>query len=118
MRRYERNKMLFTCVKDFYKKADCIAKLSENEESFYATKMKNGDLEAREKLIFAYLPTVAGYVKRLPEQLQTLDSVYRFIGVLEKAVDGFDFLQDSEPFIHRLSLMLKQSTASIIADKN
>ena len=76
--------------------------------------MKNGDTIAREQLIQSYLTLVAAHVKRMKPHLQTFGLAMYCVQSLEKAVDSFDFLQDSETFSHRLSWWLRDATAKYI----
>lgn len=94
-----------------------LAPLRREEELALAEKVKAGDGEAREKLIAGYLPQVAGHIRYLGEGLQSLELVMRCIRALEKTADGFDFLQNSEPFSHRLGWALRQETTRYIAER-
>ena len=78
--------------------------------------MLNGDTLARQKLIEGYLFEVRNIVIHSYTEMQTLELIYRCISELEKMVDYFNFIQDSEPFLHRLSLKLKQVVTGYIAD--
>ena len=109
--------MLFIGIEDFYEKVGGIERISREEEKELAAKMRNGDGEAREKLIRAYLPFVAAHIRRAPEPIRTLNTVYECIASLEKAVESFNFLQDSEPFTHRLAWCMRQSITKCIANK-
>ena len=106
--------MNYISIEDFYKKADLCSNISRKEEIDCARKMKTGDIVAREKLIQSYTPMVAGYIKHMKPHLQTLGLVFYCMQALEKAVDSFDFLQDSESFSHRLSWHLRQAAANYI----
>ena len=106
--------MNYISIEDFYKKADSCSNISRQEEIVCAKKMKTGDIVAREKLIQSYTPMVAGYIKHIKPHLQTLGLVLYCMQALEKAVDSFDFLQDSESFSHRLSWHLRQAAANYI----
>ena len=106
--------MIFSNIEDFYEKASICARLTRQEEIDCAKKMKTGDNAAREKLIQSYIPMVAGHIKHMKPHLQTLGLVLYCMQALEKAVDSFDFLQDSEPFSHRLSWWLRQAVANYI----
>ena len=106
--------MVFTRAEDFYEKAASCHILTRQEEIECAKQMKDGDRLAREKLMQSYLPMVAKRVKRAPSHRQTLGLVLYYIQALEKAVDSFDFLQDSEPFSHRLNWGLRQATTEYI----
>lgn len=110
--------MLFISVEDFFEKTKGIPALEHGEERALAEKMKAGDKAARQRLVEAYLPSVAAHIRRLHAPQQSLELVMRCCRALEKAVDGFDFLQDSESFSHRLSWWLRQTTAEYIADKS
>ena len=46
--------------------------------------------------------------------MQNLGLVLYCMQALEKAADSFDFLQDSEPFLHRLNRYLRQATVDYI----
>jgi len=104
--------MLFISVEDFFEKALSFSLPGREEEIELAIKMKNGDSNARQRLMQGYLPVVAGHIKHRPSHTQTLGLVLYCVNALEKAVDSFDFLQDSETFVHRLSWHLRQASAS------
>ena len=108
--------MLFIGIEDFYEKVGEIERIRRDEEKELASKMRNGDGEAREKLIRAYLPFVAAHIRRAPESIRTLNTVYECIASLEKAIDAFNFLQDNEPFTHRLAWCMRQSITKCIAN--
>lgn len=109
--------MLYISVDDFFKKANNTTRLSREDEKAYALKMRDGDAEARNKIIGCYLPLAASYIKRLPKELQTLEAVYAFIDSLEKGVDSFNFFQSGETFIHHLSFRFRQCTTRLIANR-
>ena len=106
--------MVCVSINDFYQKADACFRISRQEEIECAKAMNAGDATARECLIQSYIPMVAGHIKHMQPQLQTLGLVLYCMQALEKAVDSFDFLQDSEPFSHRLSWWLRQAVANYI----
>lgn len=101
--------MIYTSAEDFYEKAGACHILTRQEEIECAKQMKNGDNLAREKLIQSYLPMVAEHIKRIQPHAQSFYLVLSCVQALEKAVDSFDFLQDSEPFSHRLNWWLRQA---------
>ena len=109
--------MLYLSAADFLEKTRGIVPLSREEERALAERIKAGDRESREALLAGYLPHVAGHIRRLGKELQTLEIVMRCIRALEKAADGFDFLQDSETFSHRLSWALRQTVTAYTAEK-
>lgn len=109
--------MLFISSADFFKKVKGRKPLSRAEEREYAIKMKQGDPAARQQLIESFLPQVAGCVRHLPAQYQTLELLLRCCTALERAVGQFDFLQDGESFSHRLSWCMRQTIVGYIADK-
>ena len=109
--------MLFISVDDFFQKARDVICLSRNDEKKYALKMKEGDAEARQAIVNNYLPMVASYIRRSPKELQTLETIYSCIRSLEKGVDGFNFLQDSETFTHHLSWRLRQCITRCLVDR-
>ena len=109
--------MLIISEEDFYQKISSIPRLRREEEIKYATLMKNGDYEARQKIIDSYLFMVAGQNKRAPEKIRGMSLILTLIQTLERAVDSFDFLQESETFIHRLSLYFKNDTIKFLASR-
>lgn len=106
--------MVFTSAEDFYAKVSACKILTRQEEIECAKQMKNGDPLAQEKLIQSYLPIVARHIKRRQPHMQTLGLILYCVHALEKAVNSFDFLQDSEPFSHRLNWWLRQATTEYI----
>ncbi len=110
--------MLFLSVEDFFQKVHAVEKLSREDEKACAKRMREGDADARQAIINAYLPWVASYIKRSPENIRTLKNIYYGIQTLEQAVDAFDFLQESETFSHRLSLQLKKAMVQCIFEGN
>ena len=109
--------MIFISAEDFLSKVQGIERLSKDEERALALRMKNGDKEARQMLIHSYLPSVAFHVRRVPVGIRTLHTVYACIGSLERAIDKFNFFQDSESFSHHLSRYLRQCITACIADR-
>ena len=106
--------MVYISVNDFLEKVSDIEALSRSEEVACAKRMKEGDMAARERLIQGYLPFLAGYIRHLPKHRQSLGLVLYCLQALEKAVDHFNFLQDSEPFSHRLNWYIRQAVTSYI----
>ena len=107
--------MVYISAQDFCEKARKYHRLSRQEELNCAREMKNGDLQARRRLIQSYLPFVAGYIGRLPEHIQGVGLVTYCLQALERAVDSFNFFQEGESFIHRLSWCLRQASTGYIA---
>ncbi|MBQ8144407.1 MAG: hypothetical protein IJ042_06405 [Butyricicoccus sp.] len=107
--------MLYISLEDFFEKTAALSQMSREEEILCAQRMQNGDAQARESLIRSYLPMTASCVRRAPAYLQDLTLVLRCQQTLEKAVDSFNFLQDSETFAHRLSWHLRQTVTDHIA---
>ncbi|MBR5306415.1 MAG: hypothetical protein IKU47_05790, partial [Oscillospiraceae bacterium] len=58
---------------------------------------------------------VAGHIKHTNNIRNKLSLALYCISGLEKAVDSFDFMQDSESFAHRLGWVLRQTTVAYIA---
>lgn len=106
--------MVFYSIEDFYEKAENCLRMTRQEEIACAIKMRAGDTAAREQLIKSYIPMVASHIKRMKRDQQTLGLAVYCIQALEKAVDSFDFLQESETFTHRLSWWLRQATTEYI----
>lgn len=108
--------MLFICVEDFFAYAKKMSGLTREEERRLAREMPQNK-DAREKIMNSYLPMVASCLCRVPEELRTLRTLYACLSTLEKGVDSFDFLQDSEAFSHHLSWRLRQCITRCIADR-
>lgn len=108
--------MIYISAQDFCKKARTYPRLSRQEELDCARDMKNGDLQARQRLIQGYLYSVAGHISRMPEDIQSVGLVAYCLQALERAVDSFDFFQNGEKFSHRLSWHLRQASTRYIAD--
>ena len=72
-------------------------------------------MRARERIIESYLVIVAARIKRLPKNMQSLDLIYNCIQTLGCAVDQFNFLQEAEPFAHRLCLIVQREITRQIA---
>lgn len=109
--------MRFLTVQDFYAQAANAGRLDRHEEIACAARMRAGDPDARDALVQSYLPTVAAFAKRVSTGAPSMELVCRFAAILEQQVEGFDFAQEGETFIHRLSLALKKTTAEYIADQ-
>jgi len=109
--------MLFISTEDFFEKVSGFSRLTREDETRCAILMKEGNTDARNKIVESYLLIVASHIKRLSADMQTLEYIYMCISSLEKLIDKFDFQQDSETFIHRLSLMLNQTAVRYIASK-
>lgn len=109
--------MLFISADDFFKKTRDVIRLSRADEKNFALKMNEGDAEARQAILNSYLPMVASYIRRSPKELQALETIYCCIRSLEKSVDSFNFLQDSETFTHHLSWHLKQCITRCLVDR-
>ena len=106
--------MIFVSAEDFFDKASAIPRLTREEEKELARRMAAGDAEARTRLIEGYLPVAAARIRRLPRKFQTLGMVLYCVHYTARAVDSFDFSQDQEPFIHRLSWSLRNAVAAYI----
>lgn len=109
--------MLYISADDFFQKVRNITRLSRADEKDFALKMREGDAQARQAIVNSYLPMVASYVRRSPKELQTLETIYSCIQSLEKGVDSFNFLQDSETFVHHLSWRLRQCITRCLVDR-
>ena len=109
------NDMVFASLEEFYEKAAACRVLTRTEEKECARRMKDGDLLAQEKLVQSYLPSVAGYIRRIPPHQRTWGLAVYCTQALEKAVVSFDFLQGSETFSHRLNWWLRQATVRYAA---
>lgn len=107
--------MLFVTLVDFYEKAASCRKLSRQEETECAARMQNGDASARQQLIESYLPLVAARVKGAGASMESLSLALYCLQALESCVDRFNFQQDGEPFVHRLSWALRQAVTRYIA---
>lgn len=112
--------MIFISIEDFYKKAENSIRLTRDEEIACAKELREQDdasvkSSARQRLIESYTPMVAAHIKRMKKDMQTLTLAVYCMQALEKAVDAFNFLQESETFTHRLSWWLRQATTAYIA---
>lgn len=107
--------MLFISVQDFLEQAAAAPRLSRAEEKELAVRMRAGDESAREKLVRSYFPLVAAHIRRAPQRVQTLHSVYSCIKALDLGVDQFNFLQEGETFAHHLAWRERQCLARCIA---
>ena len=108
--------MIFVTIEDFYEKAENCRALTRQEELECAEKMKLGDTSARTRIIESYLPMTARHVRHAKPEMQTLSMALYCVDALEKAVDSFNFLQDSETFAHRLSWYLRNAVVKYIAE--
>ena len=109
--------MLYISTEDFYEKTKDLKILPRDEEKQLAEQMKNGDDAARQALIDSYTAMVTAVCKHQKPQFQSLELIYRCMSALEKAVDRFDFQQDSETFTHHLSWVLRQTTTRYMVDR-
>ena len=107
--------MLFVSLEQFYEKAASCQALTRQEEKECAARMNNGDSAARRRLIEGHLPLVAARVKRAGKPMESLSLALYCLQALESCVDSFDFLQDGEPFAHRLNWALRQAVTRYIA---
>ena len=106
--------MPYITITDFFEKAATCRRLTRQEERECAIAFAAGDLTARERLIESYLPFIAGHIRMCKPHMQTITLLYTYLSALEKAVDSFNFLQDSETFPHHLSRYLRQATTRYI----
>lgn len=100
----------------FFNQAGKAPRLTREEEKRLAREMTQ-NAAARDQLIRSYFPMVAAYIRRLPQELHTLHTVYVCLTSLEKGVDSFNFLQDSERFSHHLCWRLRQCLTRCLADR-
>ena len=106
--------MLFVSVEDFYEHVERLPRLRiEEEEALW----KQGDADAREKLVQGYLPFVAGMIRRTSGQVQTLKTVYACIACTEKCVANFDHNRGRREFVHQLGWRLRQCIIRCIAER-
>ena len=108
--------MYFITLDDFYEKVQTIPPRDRQTELEWAGQMKASDPAAREKLIQSYLPMVAAVVRRSSARTQSLALVYECLHALEREVDRFDFFQEGETFVHRLSWALRQAVTRHIVE--
>lgn len=106
--------MVYVSLEDFYEKAGRCSRLTREEEIECAKRMNAGDEEARQMLIDSYTSLVAGRIQRAKPHMQNLGLVIYCMHALNRAVDSFNFLQDSETFTHRLSWCLRQAFADYL----
>ena len=108
--------MLFVGAEDFLSKCEALPRVERAQERTLALCMAAGDASARESLVRAYLP-LAAHVRRAPQAIRTLSTVYGCIAEVEKGVDGFDFMQEGEAFAHHLGWRLRQCITRRIAER-
>ena len=109
--------MLFISMDDFWDQVRAIPRLRREEEKALAAQMAAGDLTARDALIRGYLYMVAAAIRKAPQALQTLHTVYVCTASLEQGVDKFNFQQDGETFQHHLSWRMRQCITRCIANR-
>ena len=107
--------MYFTSTEDFFKKAEESHRLSREEEKALGLLKSQGDTAARDVLVQGYLAFAASFVRRAPENIRTLNTVYACVDCLEKCVDRFDFTKDGEPFVNHLGNALRRCITRCIA---
>lgn len=107
--------MLFISVEDFLTRASGFARLDPEEEQQLVLQMQAGDENARDTLVRSYLPIVAGHIRRAPQSIRTLRTVYSCIAETEKGLEGFNFSQSNQPFVHHLNWRLRQCITRCIA---
>ena len=109
--------MLFINTEDFFAQASAVVRLSRDEEQTLARQMAAGDDAAREDLIRSQFPLVAAYIRKAPPQVQTLQTVYACIAIVEAAVDRFSFQQSGETIAHHLGWQLRKCINDQLLDK-
>lgn len=109
--------MPYITVEDFLDSVKPTAPLTREQERALVMQTTRGDAAAREALRRAYMPMVAGCVRRAPAEIRTLHTVYAAIATLEKGLDTFDFQQEGETFAHHLSWRLRQCLTRCIAQR-
>ena len=109
--------MLFYSVEEFFRYADRQKRLTREEELALAFAVRNGDEAASKRLADGYLPFVAGVIRRQTPELQTLRLVMRCCMLLEQEIGRFDFAQEGETFLHRLSWAMRQAVTREIAER-
>ena len=109
--------MLFVSVEDFLGQVKGIPPLSREDERVLGRQKAAGDDTARETLVRYYLPMVASHIRRAPQEIRTLHTVYACLAALEQGVERFNFLQDGETFAHHLSWRLRQCLTRCIAER-
>ena len=108
--------MIFISIDDFLTKVNKIQRLTREEEALLACRAAKGEEGAKQQLFEGYLPFVASFVKRLPKDIQSLDTVYRLISTLKSSLDDFDFNAGGS-FVHYLSRRLRRCSVECIANK-
>lgn len=109
--------MYFISAEDFFNQVEAIAPLTREETKALGIRLTAGDGSAREQLIRGHLPFVAALIRRWPQEIQTLHTVYACINCLEKRIDCFDFSRQQTRFIDDLSKALRQCLTRCIAER-
>ena len=109
--------MLFVSIEDFYRQAKEKTRMTREEEIACAKEMQSEDslirAAAKQRLVDSYTPMIAAHIKRMRE-LESFSLAIYCMQALEKAVERFNFLQESETFTHRLNWWLRQATTAYI----
>ena len=108
--------MLFINMEDFFSKANEALYIDREEEKALAARITNGDEEAKEILLKSSLRLVAAMVRRAPENIRTLQTVYACMAVAQKGVETYDPQKSNQPLSRYLSWRLRQCVTRCIAD--
>lgn len=107
--------MLYTCADDFFKHAAEMKQLTREEEKELASKMQQGDEDAKNSLINSYLPILASYIKRYTAQ-PSLQIIYLGIETLRTSIENYNFQFKNPTFSKYLGNNIRQMMAKYIAN--
>lgn len=109
--------MLFISMEDFWNQVSSTPRLSRTEEQLLAQQASAGNRAAREALVRGYLPMAAAFIRRAPQELHTLRTVYACIAAVEKSVDLLTSPQDRMAFLNHLNRNLRQCITRCLAGR-
>ncbi|MBQ1333891.1 MAG: RNA polymerase sigma factor RpoD [Clostridia bacterium] len=111
------DRMIYDPVRMYLREIGSIPLLSAGEEPYYAEKMANGDLMARNKLIESNLRLVVSIAKRyVGRGIPFLDLIQEGNIGLMKAVEKFDYTRGYK-FSTYATWWIRQSVSRAIADQ-
>lgn len=108
--------MLFISSDDFFEYVKNLRPLTIEEEKEFSFLLKNGDENAKNKLVDNYLPYVASIIKRNSRGKPSLELIYRAILDLINLLESYDFSKENGSFTRALSFKLRQTITKFIAN--
>lgn len=110
--------MLFVDTADFYQQADDALTLTRAEKAALSIRARQGDAEAKDALLLAYLPLAASFVRRhFSGESVSLHFIYRVVGALEELLERVDISQNYDTLISCFSVRIRQEITRYIAEE-